>query len=210
MENRVPIGEYESFIGTYHGVLNREWCQDVIREFDYFHDIGSTWCGDEQFANSLSGRFDFAIDLHHMGNVRAGVEYSNDLNERLFTCFEEYVHMFGTLKTQKYYSTVQKIQKTPAGGGYHVWHHENPYTLQDADSNRIAVWMLYLNDDYKGGETEFLYYKKRVEPEQGKLIIWPAGYTHAHRGGLVLEGNKYVITGWFNNSMFNTIMEEEE
>ena len=68
----------------------------------------------------------------------------------------------------------------------------------------------YLNDDYKGGETEFLYYKKRVEPEQGKLIIWPAGYTHAHRGGLVLEGNKYVITGWFNNSMFNTSMEEEE
>ena len=58
--------------------------------------------------------------------------------------------------------------------------------------------MLYLNDDYQGGETEFLYYKKRVQPERGKLLIWPAGYTHAHRGNMVLEGMKYVVTGWFH------------
>ena len=58
--------------------------------------------------------------------------------------------------------------------------------------------MLYLNDDYEGGETEFLYYKTRIKGEKGKLLIWPAGITHAHRGGLVLDGTKYVATGWFN------------
>ena len=57
--------------------------------------------------------------------------------------------------------------------------------------------MVYLNDDFKGGETEFLYYKRREQPEKGKLLLWPAGYTHTHRGGMVLEGNKYVITGWY-------------
>ena len=45
-----------------------------------------------------------------------------------------------------------------------------------------------LNDDYEGGETEYLYYKKRIQPERGKLLIWPAGMTHCHRGGLVLKG----------------------
>ena len=83
---------------------------------------------------------------------------------------------------------------TPAGGGYHVWHDENS-GLQH--SNRCLVWMIYLNDDFGGGETEFLYYKKRIKAEKGKLLIWPAGMTHAHRGGLVLEKTKYIITGWF-------------
>ena len=67
--------------------------------------------------------------------------------------------------------------------GYHVWHDENS-GLQH--SNRCLVWMIYLNDDFEGGETEYLYYKKRIKAEKGKLLIWPAGMTHAHRGGLVL------------------------
>jgi len=64
-------------------------------------------------------------------------------------------------------------------------------------SQRCAVWMLYLNDDYDGGETEFLYQHKRIKPETGKMLIWPSGYTHAHRGGLVTYGTKYIVTGWF-------------
>lgn len=58
--------------------------------------------------------------------------------------------------------------------------------------------MVYLNDDYEGGETEFLYQKKRINPKRGRLIIWPSGFTHTHRGGLVLKGTKYIITGWFH------------
>ena len=58
--------------------------------------------------------------------------------------------------------------------------------------------MVYLNDDYEGGETEFLYYKNRIKGKKGSLLIWPAGMTHVHRGGLVLSGNKYIITGWFH------------
>ena len=83
---------------------------------------------------------------------------------------------------------------TPPGGGYHVWHDENT----GGDYSRVAVWMVYLNDAFDGGETEFLYYKRRIQPKAGTLLIWPAGLTHAHRGGLVTSGNKYIITGWFN------------
>ena len=70
-------------------------------------------------------------------------------------------------------------------------------------SNRCLVWMIYLNDDYEGGETEYLYYKKRIKPEKGKLLIWPAGMTHCHRGGLVLSGTKYIATGWFYLANYN-------
>ena len=188
------FGQYENFIGSYHNVVDSDFCQSTIKAFDYYHDIGTAWCEDDQFSTGMAGRFGWACDLGDMAPMMKG-NPSAELNTILFNCLDDYTKTFGTLTRNSFYSTHQKVQKTPAGGGYHVWHDENTGITY---TQRSMVWMLYLNDDYEGGETEFLYYKKRVQPERGKLIIWPAHFTHVHRGGLVLEGMKYVITGWFS------------
>ena len=88
-----------------------------------------------------------------------------------------------------------KGQITKPGQGYHVWHPE----ITSADScTRVLVYILYLNDVTEGAETEFLYYKKRIAPKQGTLIVFPAHFTHTHRGNNNLsEVNKYVLTGWY-------------
>lgn len=186
-------GTYQDFIGSYSNSVDSQFCKDVIDSFEYYQNIGAVFCGDNQFEDSCAGRFDWSIDLTNM-SPHMKDDASNYLNRRLQEYYDEYCHVFGTLKKQPMFSLSQKVQKTPTGGGYHVWHSENDFTMQ----SRCLVWMIYLNDDYDGGETEFLYYKKRIQPEKGKMLIWPAGYTHTHKGNMVLSGNKYVITGWFN------------
>jgi hypothetical protein len=60
--------------------------------------------------------------------------------------------------------------------------------------------MLYLNSlaPEEAGETEFLYQQTRLRPQQNQMIVWPAAYTHAHRGNVVHGENcKYIVTGWF-------------
>ena len=47
------------------------------------------------------------------------------------------------------------------------------------------------------GSAPFFYQKRRIEPSTGTVVIWPGGFTHTHKGNLVLKGTKYVITGWF-------------
>ena len=61
--------------------------------------------------------------------------------------------------------------------------------------------MLYLNSVTEGGETEFLYQKRRIKPQQGRLVIFPAGFTHTHRGNPPLSGDKYILTSWVENSL---------
>ena len=41
-------------------------------------------------------------------------------------------------------------------------------------------------------------YERRIKPEIGKTVIWPAEWTHAHAGEIVKSGKKYIITGWMN------------
>ena len=36
----------------------------------------------------------------------------------------------------------------------------------------------------------------RVKPKQGTLVIWPAAFTHTHRGNPPLSNDKYIVTGW--------------
>jgi len=199
-DNKYPepapmLGTYQDFIGTYRNCLSGDFCQEIIDAFDYHQQIKSVWCEDNQFPNSNAGRFDWAIELGHIENHMKSRFAARDMNQVLVQALEEYINVFGHLKTTRFYSTAQKVQKTPAGGGYHVWHDEN---TSAQDSNRKIVWMFYLNDNFDGGETEFLYYKKRVQPERGTLILWPAGLTHCHKGNLVLKGTKYIVTGWYN------------
>ena len=61
---------------------------------------------------------------------------------------------------------------------------------------RTWTTMIYLNDVKEGGETEFLYQLKRIKPKKGTICIFPAGYTHVHRGNTPFSGEKYIMTGW--------------
>lgn len=97
--------------------------------------------------------------------------------------------------------TAFKFQETPIGGGFHNWHSEN----NTANKTRFLVWSLFLNDVQEGGELEFLNYPIRIKPKKGSMALFPAYYTHVHRGNPPLSNTKYIATGWFyhyNNSMF--------
>tara|TARA_R100001509_G_C4858883_1_gene212675 strand:+ start:321 stop:911 length:591 start_codon:yes stop_codon:yes gene_type:complete len=88
------------------------------------------------------------------------------------------------------------IQWYPKKGGFKEWHTEN--SGQHHSVVRHLVFMTYLND-LKNGGTEFLHQDLKVEAEKGLTLIWPATWTHFHRG-VITDVEKYIITGWFDFS----------
>ena len=61
--------------------------------------------------------------------------------------------------------------------------------------------MTYLNDIKDGGETYFSSQDLKVKPEKGLTLIWPAYWTHMHKGIPAITEHKMVTTGWltYNN-----------
>ena len=115
----------------------------------------------------------------------------------LFQCFNDYKEQYDFLKTfvKKIHIGPFNIQKYLPGGHFGRLHAERTGM---AHIHRIFAWMTYLNDVDDGGTTDFDYYKVKIKPETGKTLIWPAEWTHAHRGSVLNGGEKYIITGWLH------------
>lgn len=92
--------------------------------------------------------------------------------------------------------TYFNMQKYEPNEGFFGWHCERAGVKH---SDRLLVWMVYLNTLTDRGETEFLYQQHFEAPERSKLVIWPSDWTHLHRGVPSPTETKYILTGWFTH-----------
>jgi len=100
-----------------------------------------------------------------------------------------------------------QLQKYNPDGGYFAWHHENH--SGEGMNRRQVAFLWYLNDIAKGGETEFKFNNLKVSPQEGCLALFPAFWTHLHRGNPPGEGEeKYVIAGWLEATGDDTVSAE--
>lgn len=62
------------------------------------------------------------------------------------------------------------------------------------DWQRILAPIIYLNDVEEGGETHFIDHGVSVKPKAGRILIFPACWTHPHTGRIPLSGSKLILT----------------
>lgn len=192
--------EYSDFIGIYHNVYPEGYCQHLIKEFERLVDSGAGSDRQHGEGSLKHAKNDMQLNLNF--GVHSAAAFNEQSPERMFfdglqQCYDAYTEEYSVLKDGKITATAMKMQRTSPGGGYHVWHGEQG---NGAHAERVLVYMLYLNSlgEAEGGETEFLYQRTRIKPEENTMIVWPAAFTHAHRGNTVLgEQSKYIVTGWF-------------
>ena len=186
-------------IGIFEKGLPLNVCEAVIQSFNLWEGqrefiTEAFKDGENQFKDGNFSRSDTQLCLEVVD-----LDLYKTLNGFIKKAFEQYTSVYsGILQNNDPVSTwTTKVQKTKAGGGYHQWHCENGQFLY---RDRVLAWMVYLNTvpSQNGGGTDFLHQKLTLQPEAGTIVLWPASYTHVHRGGF-LTGNvdKYIATGWF-------------
>ena len=90
------------------------------------------------------------------------------------------------------------LQHYGPGQGYPRYHCERSSTHKPI-SSRHLVFMTYLNTVINGGETGFWDQKVKIKPKKGLTLIWPATWTHTHKGYPPTKQDKYIVTGWWQH-----------
>ena len=192
----------DDFVMTYDNFFTPEECQRTIDCFNRFEKGGFTVnrqtqgnkkhekSDDQLYWSSLLSRTEMDVS-----DMEPCVEFNRKFWDIAYPIYAEKYSILSGIS----HHTIRllKVQKTEIGGGYHTWHCED-----DCPTNmrRIMTFILYLNYVDEGGESEFLYYSRRVKSKEGRLILWPAGYTHTHRGNPPISNTKYIMTGWVEMS----------
>lgn len=191
---RINISDSTNFIGCWN-IDDDNICDKLIKFFDNRKDLqapGLTGSGrDEKSKKSI----DIPIDPKNLN--QKDFEDLKSYILKLQDCFNDYLIQWPFLKDNLNMLDIPtfNIQKYEPGGHFNLMHCERS-NLQTM--HRVFAWMTYLNDVDDGGQTYFEHYKLRVKPSRGKTLIWPAEWTHAHRGEVLNKGSKYIITGWMH------------
>lgn len=172
-------------------------CDELIKGFKKTRRLGLTHAGlsakgvDKSWKDSEDASLTCLPYDVYASTVRAYREHvMHSLQSYLaeFAVLSEVTSRLGFLEPPQ-------IQYYRPGGGFYGAHFES--SGMDL-AHRVLAFQSFLNDIEDGGGTYFLYQDHTVPPMKGKTVIWPAGFTHAHRGEVAPNEEKYVITGWIS------------
>lgn len=62
--------------------------------------------------------------------------------------------------------------------------------------NRDLSVLLYLNDDYEGGELEFPNQQYKFKPKAGMMVGFPSDHRYLHAAHPTLSGIRYAVVSW--------------
>ena len=98
------------------------------------------------------------------------------------------------------------LQRYAPGEGFRQWHCD--WTIGEEATepvHRVLAWILYCDSVDEAG-TEFHWQEHHEPAERGKLVIFPAGPSHIHRGRVNASLSKTIATGWINGGSQNNYL----
>ena len=181
-----------NFIGSWE--MEHSICDEIISYYDKHKGEqrqGATGKGTINL--NIKNRRDISITPQEL-NLK-GNEIFNEYFKSLFELYKDYNKQWPFLA-----SIVSSLEIGMFNIGKYIpgQHFQQIHTERTGLSSlhRLLAFMTYLNDVEDGGSTYFSHYDLDIQPQKGLTIIWPAEWTHAHKGNIINSGSKYIITGW--------------
>ena len=119
------------------------------------------------------------------------IHWCNFLIAKIKNLSQLYCNRYGGHDSPEMIETIDMLRYEK--GGYYTKHIDD-----GPDTPRTLSVIIFLNNDYKGGDIEFNFLNSslKIEPGAGKAIIWPSNFLFPHRVLKVEEGIRYALVSW--------------
>lgn len=191
--------EIKNLIGVYRNFLTPKQISAFLRSFKDKEFVDA-----EVIVQDGSSQIDKETRLvqHYglnMNRTMTECHWFNFIRAKMYRCFLNYIEDKNIVVSTSQMQELTLLKYGP-GGFYkpHVDHRFNPKNI--GTSREISI-IIFLNNDYKGGHLHFFDTNHKevildVEPEPGKIIMWPSNFLFPHAATKVEEGTRFVLVSW--------------
>ena len=130
------------------------------------------------------------------------------IDENINGCIEEYIKKFkyyGNYITRKEEYCLMRYKKgstqeehvdiLPIEDDEQDDEEERDIEILSSSARKLSV-MIFLNDDYEGGNIYFPYQKVNYKPTKGDVLVFDCSALHPYSCEKLTKGKKYVIHTW--------------
>lgn len=185
MMNPSAVYSTEPYIAQYDN-----WLTDA--------DIDTILNKDFEFVTGRVRRPDGSLQVNAIRQcLTHRIEYGDD---QYFDLLTQRVADFFSVPTVAYVEPLPMMKYQP--GDYFDWHTD--LTVGFA-TQRTATMIMYLNDDFEGGNTCFQHLDLRIKPRRGSALVFNYSPEQLllHRGEAVIAGTKYILNAFVRNGEFS-------
>ncbi len=186
MYNKSDYFYYKEDIASIKNFISKEDAESVIK---FFNLPEHPW-GTMPFYQSLG--MGFAENDPRLSQFNLPEDFFSNLRSR----FKSSVEALFDRELRPNTSHAQIWHK----GGYAPPHSDSSDLEGNLNAFQINkyVGILYLNDNYGGGELYFPDHKISIKPEACELIIFPGGHSNIHGVEEITHGDRYTIVSFWD------------
>lgn len=199
-------------INLYKKAITSDKCNEIINKLESTISLGIPdlkWHGaqvnDREDVDSVRNCVDLKYKREHLGKHllynQNLFDIHKDVENSLDKCLQHYESLWHLKMSYK--EAFNFVKYTP--GKYFKIHADHgPY--YSCTVSAVA----YLNDDYEGGEIEFVRHGIKIKPDKGDIILFPSNYVYEHASCEIFNGTKYSVVIMLDYNDLHHKQEGEE
>lgn len=192
MSELYPLQEVapHSFIYAVDDAISVKDCAAIIEQFEARHE--------QQYAGRIGSEQQLADKVKKSTDLRISgredwQQYDQLFRESMQKAIKSLSAIHPFFSANRFKDMGYNLQRTREGE-YYQWHLDCGAGQM---SQRVLVAIWYLNDvTGPGGATEFYHQNISIQPQAGRLVLFPPFWTHLHQNSKLEAGVKYISTTW--------------
>lgn len=169
---------------------------DILEDSCADPESGVSWQRAETIGGGInqSIRTNYNLNVTHMAEAtgnQAAANIHNQFYTMLLASVGPYAKKYGI--NEFFYHEHYTVLRYRGGQEYNA-HYDGGTNI-----GRCISAICYLNNDYEGGEIEFVNFGIKIKPEPGMLILFPSNYAYTHIAHPVTDGTKYAVVTWIKD-----------
>lgn len=182
-------------IHLYRNAIKKDICESIINNLENEMSLnipGIEWSGakvnDQENQDYVRNCVDLRFKKKDLGKFLPENKVLSKIHDQVESSLDECLLHYGRLWNLSIaYKEAFNFVKYSPGKYFKVHADHGPYYTCTISA------VVYLNDDYEGGEIQFTRQGLTVKPEAGDIVLFPSNFVYEHSSLEIKSGTKYSV-----------------